>query len=296
MDEVIEYIKRRHHSFQQDTRSSFKSIFIMSTTTLATKSELNYLEKEVRTSLSASSASTLCSTLDDRTSPFHPDKTLLIQARGVGCFRLPLPNRQLEIDIIHPDGHPAYISTRDRVCSGNSVLSNAKLGDLIRTEYFFGPNRDPVVHLLQSSTGNTSTEEIHLRGEWTSRSVSFTSPSGNELRWSYAKEKRPDGRKVNLIVLSVVENSMGEKKDKALQTPERRLAQLLRCEETRTPQTSRSSAGNGGTLQMDEEALRGCGVDEALVVATCLTMLKKEVDRRRMIQMMVIAGAAGGGP
>jgi hypothetical protein len=47
---------------------------------------------------------------------------------------------------------------------------------------------------------------------------------------------------------------------------------------------------------LDEEALRAYGVDEALVVATCLTMLKKEVDRRRMIQMMVIAGAAGGGP
>ncbi|KAJ5912221.1 uncharacterized protein N7473_001524 [Penicillium subrubescens] len=266
----------------------------MSTTTLATKSELNYLEKEVRTSLSASSSSTLCSTLDDQ-SPFHPDKTLLIQARGVGCFRLPLPNRQLEIDILHPDGHLAYTSTRDRVCSGNSVLSNAKLGDLIRTEYFFGPNRDPVVHLLQSSAGNTNTntEEIHLRGQWTSRSVSFTTPSGSELRWSYAKEKRPDGRKVNLIVLGVVENSTDEKK--ASQIPERRLAQLLRCEETRTPQTSRSSAGNGGTLQMDEEGLREYGVDEALVVATCLTMLKKEVDRRRMIQMMVIAGAAGGG-
>lgn len=269
----------------------------MSTTTLATKSDLNYQEKEVRTSLSASSSSTLYNTLDDQSSPFHPDKTLLIQARGVGCFRLPLPNRQLEIDIIHPDGHPAYTSTRDRVCSGNSVLSNAKLGDLIRTEYFFGPSRDPVVHLLQSSTGNTNTttEGIHLRGEWTSRSVRFTTPSGSELRWSYAKEKRPDGRKVNLIVLSVDENSTGEKKDKGSQIPERRLAQLLRCEETRTPQTSRSSAGNGGTLQMDEEALRESGVDEALVVATCLMMLKKEVDRRRMIQMMVIAGAAGGG-
>lgn len=263
----------------------------MSTTTLATKSELNYQEKEGRTSLSACSSSTLCSTLDDQ-SPFHPDKTLLIQAQGVGCFRLPLPNRQLEIDIIYPDGHPAYTSTRDRVCSGNSVLSHAKLGDLLRTEYFFGPNRDPVVHILQSSTGTT--EEIHLRGEWTSRSVRFTTPSGSELRWSYAKEKRADGRKVNLIVLSVVGDSTG--KNKASQIPERRLAQLLRCDETRTPQTSRSSAGNGGTLQVDQEALRGYGVDEALVVATCLTMLKKEVDRRRMIQMMVIAGAAGGGP
>lgn len=270
--------------------SHLKSNLIMSTTTLATKSELNYLEKELCTPLSASSSSTLCSTLTlDNQSPFHPDKTLLIQARGVGCFRLPLPNRQLEIDITHSDGHTAYISTRDRVCSGNSVLSNPKLGDLIRTEYFFGPNRDPVVHLLQSSSGNS--EEIQLRGEWTSRSIGFTTPEGSELRWSYAKEKR-DGRKVNLIILSVVD-SMGDQK-RSSQIPERRLAQLLRCKETRTSQTSRCSAGNGGTLQIDEEALRGYRIDEAVVVATCLTMLKKEVDRRRMMQMMVIAGAAGG--
>lgn len=262
----------------------------MSTTTLTTKSDLIYSEKEARPSLSASSLNTLY-TLDEH-SPFHADRTLLIDARGIGCFRLPIPNRQLEIAITHADGHPAYISTRDRLWSGNSLLSNHKLGDLIRTEYFFGPNRDPVLHLLQSSSGDS--EEIRLRGEWTSRSTRFSTPSGSELRWSYAKEKRPDGHKVNLIVLSVVEHSDGDRK--AAQASERRLAQLLRCAETRTPKTSKCSAGNGGTLQMDEEALRANGIDESVVVATCLVMLKKEVDRRRMIQMMVMSGAASGGP
>ncbi|KAF3394528.1 hypothetical protein F1880_004638 [Penicillium rolfsii] len=267
----------------------------MSTTTLATKSKLNPPEQEVPTSCSASSVSTLYSMLDDQ-SLFHPDRTLLIQAQGVGCFRLPFPNRQLEIEIVHPNGHAAYLSTRNRVRSGNSVLSNAKLGDLIRTEYFFGPNRNPVVHLLQPSTGNPEERQIHLRGEWTSRSVRFTTPAGSDLRWWYAKEKKwPGGRKVSLIVLSAVEDSAKGEKN-ASQIPERRLAQLLRCAATRTPQTSRTSAGNGGTLQMNEAALREFGVEEALVVATCLTMLKREVDRRRMIQMMGVAGAAGSGP
>jgi hypothetical protein len=45
---------------------------------------------------------------------------------------------------------------------------------------------------------------------------------------------------------------------------------------------------------MDEEALRAAGIDESVVVATCLVMLKKEVDRRRLIQMMVMSGAASG--
>ncbi|OOQ88194.1 hypothetical protein PEBR_14243 [Penicillium brasilianum] len=260
----------------------------MSTTTLTTKSDMLYSEKEAQASLSASSSSTLYTLADP--SPFHADRTLLIDARGIGCFRLPIPNRQLEIAITHPDGRPAYVSTRDRLWSGNSLLSHQKLGESIRTEYFFGPNRDPVLHLLQSSSGDA--EEIRLRGEWTSRSTRWTTPSGSELRWSYAKEKRPDGRKINLIVLSVIEHSGGDRKGS--QTSERRLAQLVRCAETRTPQTSRCSAGNGGMLQMDEEALRATGIDESVVVATCLVMLKKEVDRRRLIQMMVMSGAASG--
>lgn len=260
----------------------------MSTTTLVAKSEVNYLEKEEkesRASFSASSVNTIY-TLNDQ--PFNPDKTLLIHAQGIRALRLPLPSRELEIAITHPDGHLAFLSTRDRICSGNSVLSSPKLGDLIRTEYFFGPNRDPVLHLLQPT--EPCHEEIHLRGEWTSRAVRFVSPSGSKLRWYYAREKHPDGRKVNLIILSAVADANGAR-EKSMQTPQR-LAQLSRCDETRTPQTSRCHAGNGGALQMDSEALRAHGVDESVVVATCMVMLKKEIDRRRLVQMMVIAGAA----
>jgi hypothetical protein len=36
-------------------------------------------------------------------------------------------------------------------------------------------------------------------------------------------------------------------------------------------------------------------LEEVVVVATCLVMLKKEIDRLRMVQFMVIAGAASGG-
>ncbi|KAJ5175801.1 uncharacterized protein N7482_001678 [Penicillium canariense] len=258
----------------------------MSATTLAMKTA--FTEKEARSALSASSTSTLC-TLHD-SSPFQPNRTLLIDARGIGCFRLPLPARQTEIAIHDADGKLAYVSTRDRRWSGNSVLSNPQLGNLIRTDYFFGPNRHPTLRLLQTSS--VLPEEIQVKGEWTSRSARFTTPSGSEFQWAYAKEKRPDGQKVKLIILRAVGEPDCDHTHPPMQA--RRLAQLSRCAETRTPATSRCSAGNGGTLQIDEEAVQAHGLDESIVLATCLVMLKREIDRRRMIQMMVIGGAAGG--
>ena len=44
-------------------------------------------------------------------------------------------------------------------------------------------------------------------------------------------------------------------------------------------------------MQIDEAALQSLELDEAVIVATCLMMLKKEIDRRRMIQLAIIAGA-----
>lgn len=126
-------------------------------------------------------------------------------------------------------------------------------------------------------------------------------PSGAEFEWSYVKEKWGDGQKVNLVVLQAVGGFKGDDghgndndKEKEVQSHNCRIAQLVRCDETRTPGTSRCSAGNGGELQVDEEALQAFELDEAILVATCLVMLKREVDRRRMIQFAMIAGAGGG--
>jgi len=54
---------------------------------------------------------------------------------------------------------------------------------------------------------------------------------------------------------------------------------LWRTSGTRAQGTSRCTAGNGGQLILDQEATSH--VDEALIIATCLVMLKKEIDRRR---------------
>lgn len=69
------------------------------------------------------------------------------------------------------------------------------------------------------------------------------------------------------------------------------IAALIRNEETRTPGTTYLSAGNGGELLLGPDVNDKDGLGEDLVVATCLLMLKKEIDRRRMVQIMVISGA-----
>ncbi|KAJ5923836.1 hypothetical protein N7466_008023 [Penicillium verhagenii] len=245
--------------------------------------------KEIRTSISPSSSSTLYSlNVTNDSSLFYPSRTLTVDARGINAFRLPLPPSQTEIAITLPDGNIGYVSSRNRRWSGNSVLSQPQIGDLIRTEYFFGPNRDPILYLLQ--TCSVTPEELKVTGKWTSRSARFTMPTGTTYEWAYAKQKRSDGQKLKLIVLHAI--SKEDSNEKEFQT--RRVAQLVRSSDTRTPGTSSCSAGNGGELQIDEGALLTLQLDESIVVATCLVMLKREIDRRRVMQAAAIGGAGGG--
>ncbi|KAI3327882.1 hypothetical protein HD806DRAFT_338631 [Xylariaceae sp. AK1471] len=70
-----------------------------------------------------------------------------------------------------------------------------------------------------------------------------------------------------------------------------RIAQLVRNETFRSPGSSRSSAGNGGRLMLDlrvfDEKIRERV--QWLVVTTAVSMLKREVDRRRGQQAATIA-------
>jgi hypothetical protein len=82
------------------------------------------------------------------------------------------------------------------------------------------------------------------------------------------------------------------------------VAQFIRGDGTRTAGTGASDAGNGGRLVVDLSLWDGEGESKldremagVMVVATCLVMLKREVDRRRAQQVAILAGAAsGGGP
>lgn len=226
---------------------------------------------------------TTSDTIKDATH-FNRPKSLLINARGIGVFRLPLPSSELEIPIFHPDGSLAYMSTRNKRCSGDSVLCHPRLGELISTSYFFGPGRSPVIRYLQPSAA-LSSDEMKINGKWTSRAQTFVSPDGKMFEWSYTREKSSDREKMTLLVLC-------EKVDVSTERG-MRIAKLVRSDETRPAESSRSSAGNGGELVIDQNACKG--IDEALIVATCLVMLKKEIDRRRSLQMIALSAAVSGG-
>jgi hypothetical protein len=207
-------------------------------------------------------------------SQFRPGVTFHIAQRGIGTVRFPVPSSELVTQVFHEDGTLAYTSTRAKKCSGNAVLSHSKLGDLISTTYFWGPGRPPLIKFLEGQDGS---DTVKVSGKCISRKANFATPDGRVYEWSYASTKDANGKRVNILALR--EKNTGEI-----------IAQLIRGEGSRTQGTSRCSAGNGGQLVLGQEATGH--LDEALVVASCLVMLKKEIDRRRGVQMAVIAGVA----
>lgn len=110
---------------------------------------------------------------------------------------------------------------------------------------------------------------------------------GVRFEWRYVGRRERSEGVSSLLVLEKVD---GERV---------RVAQLVRGEGTRSPGSSGSSAGNGGLLEMCLHGGGGEGqekvIDEKMVVSTCLVMLKKEVDRRRALQVAMISIAVSGG-
>ena len=249
-------------------------------------------------STSIYSTNTGITRVDDDAS-FNPGTKLHIHARGHNLIRLPLPSSELEIAITDPSGTPVYTSTREKRCSGNAILSHAKLGDLISTTYFFGPNRDPVIRMLQPV--DVSLDMVKVQTRWMSRATAFTLPNGKSFEWFYnsargdPESREGKGEKINVLVLRQIDADSGKllRKKKKERGESRAIAKLIRSNETRTEGTSRMTAGNGGELVLDVDA--ASYMDESIIVATCLMMLKKEIDRRRGAQAAVMAGAAGGG-
>lgn len=255
-------------------------------TDLTEKEKSDLLSAHTLSSTSlGTSGGTSASTLAGADHGFTGTKSFHIEARGIGVLRLPLPSRELEIPVYGADGGVAYVSTRERMSSGNAVLSSPSRGDLVHTTYFFGPGRDPVIKVLGCADGDG---EIKAKSRWTSRTQEFDAG----FRWAYRREKYTDGKgKANKRTVLAMEVGGEEKSGKGA----RQVAKLMRDKETRTPNSRHCSAGNGGELMLDQAAMAECGVGEEVVVASCLMMLKKEIDRRRIVNMIIISGAASGG-
>jgi hypothetical protein len=225
---------------------------------------------------------------------FAPSKTLLVNTRGIRLIRFPIPPGELEIPITTPDGNIVYLSSRAKRWEGNSILSDADGKELLASEYKFGPGREPKLQMLDQE-GDKRT--VFTKGKWTSRKQEFVLPNGQTFTWGHVRELdntiRP--KKQTYLVLEVpLSRELAPTGKGKMKSETRRVAQLVRGEEARTPGTRSSDAGNGGELKFDGEAVTTFGLREDVVVATCLMMLKKEVDRRRLVQFMVMAAAAGG--
>ncbi|KAK2871728.1 hypothetical protein FQN49_002884 [Arthroderma sp. PD_2] len=220
--------------------------------------------------------------------PPVPGRSLFINSRGIGMIRLPVPSSELEIEIYHPDGSLAYVSTREKRCSGDAILSSPKLGDLLNTSYFFGPGRNPIIRQLYptafNANGSSNNNDISVVGKFISRNACFEMPDGTKFEWRYTRLGYDGGGRTKLLILEKMEGDSEESRT--------RVAQLLRTRETIPEGSSKHRAGCGGELILDQDA--HLELDEAVIVGTCLLMLKREVDRRRAIQMMVMAGAGGG--
>ncbi|OCK76790.1 hypothetical protein K432DRAFT_385170 [Lepidopterella palustris CBS 459.81] len=244
--------------------------------------DISLISEKDKEELKASAASIISGTTAISTSDsssFTPGKSLFINTRGIPCLRLPFPPSELEIGIYGADGSLAYLSTREKRSSGSCILSDSSKNNVISTKYTWGPGRDPVLRLLGPTAG-----EIKTVSKYTSRSHKFVMPNGEIFEWTYKRERGADGKKATLLVLIGKDGSGAEG---------RRIAQLVRNEETRTPGSKKSSAGNGGELVLGQGA-EGT-IDKPVVVATCLLMLKKEIDRRRAFHAMVLSAAISGG-
>ena len=223
--------------------------------------------------------------------PFLPTSTLQIQTQGKALFRLPSPPKELEIPIFSLEtGRPVYLSVRGKRSSGNCTLVDVDVDSeeervLGSTEYHWGPGKCPIVRVNGVGKGGEEEEdEFEIQGKsLVSRTTVFECRWG-QFEWRYAGRKERGEGISSLLVL-----------EKVADGGRVRVAQLVRGEETRSPGSTGSSAGNGGRLEMclddGDEKGKGQVVDEVTVVSTVLVMLKKEIDRRRALQIAMISGA-----
>jgi hypothetical protein len=206
---------------------------------------------------------------------------------------------------------PRFTSVRPQRGSGSCYLVSGETV-LSTTTYRFGPGKPPVVSLfLPAQHHDTDGEGSQPPEPWDTFLVQSTSLVSRSQRirntrlgtfeWRYAS--RGERKVLNANSLLVCERVVrvavaGGMKEEEVRRP---VAMLVRSDETRSPGSSASSAGNGGRLLVDLGAWDEADKTEremvvVMVVTTALVMLKKEVDRRRAAQIAIMASAGTGGP
>ncbi|KAM4059973.1 hypothetical protein HRG_002409 [Hirsutella rhossiliensis] len=230
-----------------------------------------------------------------------------VETHGHPLFALPISPRPDPILVysVLPTGEigpEVYQSLREKRNSGSCTLVRAGDGGqgqmpVCNTAYRFGPYRPPKIRLL-GDVAHDQDFEVHDKACHTRAQVIRTHLG--TFRWRYASraECKAIGASSLLVLdlITTVAAAGGAKQGER----RRAVAQLVRNETLRTQGTGGTTAGNGGRLLVDlrnwVDSKGEAQQMEVLVIASCITMLKKEVDRRRMHQLIVIAGGASGGP
>ncbi|KFH48789.1 hypothetical protein ACRE_005010 [Hapsidospora chrysogenum ATCC 11550] len=247
---------------------------------------------------------------------FHPTLSYQIETKGHPLIALPLPPEPVPIPVyaVTPSGEPAekvYECIRPSRGSGSCLLYHVPTSievPVCMTTYRFGPGRPPKIRLVDprspevGSSLDTGTsagpasgeEEFEIVGRGCATRAVFIRTHLGTFQWRYANkaERKAVGADSLVIMerITTVAHRGGKTEEKY-----RRIAQLVRNSDYRSSGTGRSTAGNGGRLIMDlREWSSADSKDEArqmetIVVASCIAMLKKEVDRRRLHQAMVMA-------
>ncbi|TDZ66016.1 hypothetical protein CTRI78_v003329 [Colletotrichum trifolii] len=253
---------------------------------------------------------------------FTPTIHFQIETVGKQWFSLPIGTRpdpipayRVESGQWSPHSAPAYTSLRFCRSDNSCQLIRGDDGSqtpVCTTLYRFGPGKPPILRLsgpagLASSSSSVddshgvASEELDIQirpKSITSRTQVLKTPYGT-FRWRYASAKERlvvEGADQLLLCELVQQVALDGGKTGENAT---RIAQLVRGRETRSRGSGRTSAGNGGRLMVDLSRwtdLKEGGRDavEGLVVASCICMLKKEVDRRRVQQMMLMGAGASG--
>jgi hypothetical protein len=226
---------------------------------------------------------------------------------------------------------PTYLSLRPTRCSGSSYLIHAspsytpgsESSPLSTTTYRFGPSRPPIINLYQPNSHPPTTNpflpspsspaeggtdlSLHPHDSFPlttpsllSRTTEFRTRLGT-FQWRYASRRErqtlspPPNSLLLLEKVTRIARADNPKKPDEIRTL---IARFIRDEATRSEGSTASSAGNGGRVEVDlaewdegEKSEREMVV--VMVVTTALAMLKREVDRRRAVQFVVMTGAMG---
>ncbi|KAF5716995.1 hypothetical protein FMUND_6042 [Fusarium mundagurra] len=247
------------------------------------------------------------------TSGFYPTKQLQIEAPGVALMRLPLPPQPDPIYVFNVAvtgelEDAEYVSIRPTRNSGSCFLARANdptQAALCTTTYRFGPGKPPKIRFVGDGSQNGQEEEIEIssKGVLTRSTIMRTHLGTFEWRYSSRAERRNAKASVGedidclLILDQVMKVAVAGGKQEERR---RKVGQFVRSDGLRTQGSRRSSAGNGGRLMLDlrewSDRKNEATEMEILAVVSCVSMMKKEVDRRRMHQTMAIMGGASGGP